>query len=86
MNQGAEGRGLLVPAEQLSPEALLGLIEEFITREGTDYGELEWSLEQKVEQVRSQLRRGEAVIVFDIAAESCTIMPRDQASAWLGEV
>ncbi len=79
------GRGLLIPAEQLSPDALLGLIEEFITREGTDYGELEWSLDQKVEQVRAQLRRGEAVIVFDIAAESCTLMPRDQAKAWLGE-
>lgn len=81
-----QGRGLIIPAEQLSAEALLGLIEEFITREGTDYGELEWSLEQKVEQVRMQLRRGEAVIVFDIAAESCTIMPREQAAAWLGEV
>ena len=79
------GRGLLIPAEQLSPDALLGLIEEFITREGTDYGELEWSLDQKVEQVRAQLRRGEAVIVFDIAAESCTLMPRDQAKVWLGE-
>lgn len=79
----ASGRGLLIPAEQLSPEALQGLIEEFITREGTDYGEVEWSLSDKVEQVRGQLRRGEAVIVFDIAAESCTLMPRDQARLWL---
>jgi uncharacterized protein len=77
------GRGLLIPAEQLSPEALQGLVEEFITREGTDYGEVEWSLEHKVEQVRRQLRRGEAVIVFDPAAESCTLMPRDQAMLWL---
>lgn len=78
------GRGLRIPAEQLSPDALQGLIEEFITREGTDYGEVEWSLEQKVGQVRAQLQRGDAVIVFDIVAESCTIMPRDQARQWLG--
>jgi uncharacterized protein YheU (UPF0270 family) len=85
LSSDEQARGLAIPAEQLSPDALLGLIEEFITREGTDYGEMEWSLEQKVEQVRAQLRRGDAVIVFDIAAESCTIMPREQASEWLGE-
>jgi len=77
--------GLVIPAEQLSPDALLGLIEEFITREGTDYGEVEWSLERKVEQVRAQLRRGDAVILFDVAAESCTIVPRDQVTQRLGD-
>jgi uncharacterized protein len=82
---GSQGRGLVIPAGQLSADALQGLIEEFITREGTDYGEVEWSLDQKVAQVRMQLSRGDAVIVFDIAAESCTIMPRDQATAWLAE-
>lgn len=77
------GRGLRIPAEQLSEEALQGLIEEFITREGTDYGEVEWSLADKVAQVRRQLQRGEAVILFDVAAETTTIMARDQARSWL---
>lgn len=85
MNDEQAGRGLLIPTEQLSADALQGLMEEFIMREGTDYGEVEWSLEQKVEQVRLQLRRGDAVVVFDIATESCTIMPRDQAQLWLNE-
>jgi uncharacterized protein len=74
--------GLIIAQEQLSSEALQGLIEEFITREGTEYGERDWSLEQKVEQVLAQLRRGEALIVFDMITESCTILPREQARAY----
>ncbi len=74
----AEHSGLIIAPEQLSSDALQGLIEEFITREGTDYGEVEWSLAQKVEQVRELLRRGDASIVFDLITESCTIVPRGQ--------
>jgi uncharacterized protein YheU (UPF0270 family) len=69
---------VVVPAEQLSAEALIGLIEAFITREGTDYGELEWTLTQKVEQVRERLRRREALIVFDPLTETCTLMSRQE--------
>lgn len=65
---------LLIPTEQLSGEALEGLLEAFIVREGTDYGELEWSFAEKVGQVRQQLQRGEIVIVFDLTTESCTLM------------
>jgi uncharacterized protein YheU (UPF0270 family) len=67
---------VLVPPQALSAEALQGVIEAFIAREGTDYGELEWSLADKVAQVRELLRVGEAVIVFDALTESCTILPR----------
>lgn len=65
-----------IPPEQLSPEALHGLIEAFIMREGTDYGEVEWSLADKVEQVREQLQQRDVVIVFDPFTETCTIVPR----------
>ena len=54
-----------IPYEQLSPEALRGLIEEFVTRDGTDYGAAERSLESKIAQVRGLLARGEARVVFD---------------------
>ena len=54
-----------IPYEQLSPEALRGLIEEFVTRDGTDYGAAERSLESKISQVRELLARGEARVVFD---------------------
>ena len=54
-----------IPWQQLSDTALTGLIEEFVSREGTEYGEAEVSLQQKVNQVLEQLRRGEIEITFD---------------------
>jgi len=76
-------QGIELDPEQLSPGALRGLIEEFVTREGTDYGdggataeaEPEWSLEEKVTQVYRQLSSGEARIVFDLESESASIVP-----------
>ena len=49
------------------------MIESFVLREGTDYGEREFSLEQKVAQVRAQLERGQARIVFDPDSSTVTI-------------
>jgi uncharacterized protein YheU (UPF0270 family) len=71
---------MIIPHSQISPEALQGLIEEFVTRDGTDYGEFEISLAQKVKQVEHQLKRGELVIVFDAASESVSILTRQDAS------
>ena len=56
--------GFRIPYDQLSPEALQGVIEEFVTRDGTDYGEIEVSVETKINQVLNQLKSGKAVIVF----------------------
>lgn len=67
---------LEIPWQSLSAPALRGVIEEFITREGTDYGQNEFSLGDKVAQVMHQLKRGEAAIVFDHTTESCTLVPR----------
>ena len=66
-----------VPYDMLAPETLRNLVESFVAREGTDYGEHEVSHDTKVKQVLRQLERGEAVIVFDEASESCNIIPRD---------
>lgn len=63
-----------VPIEILSPDALKGIINEFIFREGTDYGVQEISHEKKIEQIRRQLSRNEIKIVFDPASESVTLM------------
>jgi uncharacterized protein YheU (UPF0270 family) len=59
---------------ELSPEALRGLLEEFVSREGTDYGHADRSLESKVADVRRQLETGEARIVFDLESESASIV------------
>lgn len=70
---------MIIPYEQLSSDALQGLIEEFITREGTDYGIEEVSLSTKTEQVKHQLKRREVVVVFDVASESVSILSRRDA-------
>jgi uncharacterized protein YheU (UPF0270 family) len=69
---------MMIPHEMLSPEALQGLIEAFVTREGTDYGTQDVSLATKVLQVRQQLDAGTAVIVYEEDTESCTIQPTHQ--------
>jgi uncharacterized protein YheU (UPF0270 family) len=66
--------GVELDPEQLSPGALRGLVEEYVSREGTDYGHSDWSLEEKVTQVFQQLDRGEARIVFDLELQSASIV------------
>lgn len=66
--------GVELSPDQLSPGALRGLVEEYVTREGTDYGQSDWSLEEKVAQVFAQIADGEARIVFDLETESASIV------------
>jgi uncharacterized protein YheU (UPF0270 family) len=64
-----------VPYAELSPELLRAVVESFVLREGTDYGEKELPLDDKVARMMAQLKRGEASIVFDPQTESVTILP-----------
>jgi uncharacterized protein YheU (UPF0270 family) len=66
--------GVEVPYEQLEPETLENLIREFVTRDGTDWGEVDGALEIKVGQVMGQLRRGQARVVFDLKSETANIV------------
>lgn len=68
---------IIIPFKELSPEALQGVIEDFVTRDGTDYGESEIPLETKVQQVLNQLGSGKAVIVFDQKTQTCNIVSKD---------
>jgi uncharacterized protein len=65
-----------VPYTELPPELLQAVIESFVLREGTDYGEKEFSLQDKVARVVAQLKRGEAKIIFDPETDSITIAVR----------
>lgn len=65
---------VVVPWERLSAAALRGVIEEFVTREGTEYGALDVTLEDKVSQVRRQLERGEVVVLFDGETQSVNLV------------
>lgn len=66
---------VVVPHAQLAPDLLRAVIESFVLREGTDYGEREFSLDQKVQRVVRQLERGEAQIMFDPDTDSVAIVP-----------
>jgi len=65
---------ITIPHTELTDDVLRRLIESFVLREGTDYGEKEISLEQKVARVLGQLERGEAQIVFEPESESVDIV------------
>lgn len=65
-----------VPWDAIAADTLEALVEEYVTRDGTDYGDSEVPLARKVAQVREQLRRGEVVIVFEEATESINLLTR----------
>lgn len=67
-----------IPYSELSTEALRGVIEEFISREGSEYGEREYSMEEKVTQIMGQLARGTAVIEFDPDTQTCQMQVVDK--------
>lgn len=69
---------MIIPWQQLDPETLTNLIEAFVLREGTDYGEQERTLAQKVDDVRRQLARGDVVLVWSELHETVNIMPRSE--------
>ena len=64
-----------IPHTELSADALTGIIEEYVSREGTEYGARDYSLEEKVQQVMQQLQRGEAVIDYDPDSQTCQLLP-----------
>lgn len=67
-----------VPWRQLSADALHGVIEEFVTREGTEYGASDVDLATKVAQVQRQLERAEVLVFFDTALSTCHLVHRDE--------
>jgi len=67
---------VVVPWRELSAEALEGVIVEYVSREGTEYGLSDVPLEDKVAQVRRQLEAGEVVVLFDAASETVNLVTR----------
>ena len=72
-DSAAPGEPVVVPYGELAPELLHAVVESYVLREGTDYGEKEFSLEDKVSHVISRLKRGEAQILFDPETETVSI-------------
>ncbi|GLZ84635.1 UPF0270 protein [Metapseudomonas resinovorans] len=76
---------MLIPFDLLEADTLTRLIEDFVTREGTDNGD-DTPLETRVELVRKALKKGEAVIVYDPDSQLCQLMLKlDVPKEWLEE-
>ena len=75
MQQNEETKvGLLIPKNRLSQAALQGLVDEYILRDGTDYGSREYSLDEKRLQVLKQIDSGKVQILFDPNSETTTLV------------
>jgi uncharacterized protein YheU (UPF0270 family) len=74
---------VLVPAQRLQADVLQALLEEYASRDGTDYGEREITLEEKVAQLLRQLRTDDLRILYDVDSEQWDILPRAQAEQLL---
>ena len=68
------GNAIEIPWRELSTDALDGLIEAFVMREGTDYGEHEATMADKIEQVRCQIHNEQVRVLFDADTESVTLV------------
>lgn len=74
-----------VPLQALQADILQALLEEFASRDGTDYGERELTLAQKVGDLDGQLRRGDLLILYDTESENWDLLPREQALVLLDD-
>lgn len=63
-----------IDAAMLPPGTLRRLVEDFVTRDGTDYGEREASLERRVADAMEELRRGRAVVSYDPETGTATLI------------
>ena len=72
------GSLVVIPYEQLSASALEGILEEFITREGTNYGFYEYTVKEQLVKARLMLEEGKVSIVFDAVLERCHIIDERQ--------
>ncbi|MCP8899170.1 YheU family protein [Gilvimarinus xylanilyticus] len=70
---------MIIPYQTLPADTLQALLEEFVTREGTEYGFEEVELQTKVQQLQQQLKRGDIFIVFDPALETTSLVPKRDA-------
>ena len=69
---------MIIAIADLTEETLLNIIEGFVLREGTEYGEADVSLEDKVQQVLAQLTLGDVLLVYSELHETVNIIPKQQ--------
>ena len=66
--------GIEIPYEQMTPDTLERMIQEFVSRDGADWGDAGCTLEDKVAQVLQQLRSKRVKIVFDLRSQTANLV------------
>jgi uncharacterized protein YheU (UPF0270 family) len=74
---------VLVPFQRLEMEVLQALLEDYATRDGTDYGERELTTQEKVDRLQCQLGAGDLQILYDADSEQWDLVPQAQAELLL---
>ena len=69
--------GIRIPPDQLAPETLRSVLEEFVTRDGTNLVDADI----KLRQVEALLQRGEVELWFDAETRTCNVLPADPGHA-----
>ncbi len=67
--------GVDVPLDRIPPDTLRTMVEEFVTREWSDWADSAYTLDEKVDQVIRQLKDARAKVVFDLGTQTCNIVP-----------
>lgn len=70
---------MIVPPDMLSEEALRNVVLEFVSREGTDYGHRDFTMDEKVESVLAGIRTGQILINFDDVTQTCNLITKEEA-------
>lgn len=68
---------MIIPPGSIAPDTLRAIVEEYITREGTDYGEQEMTLDEKVETLMPQVRNQEVLVVFDDELQTVNLVHKN---------
>lgn len=74
---------LVIPFAELEKETLQTLLEEMVTRDGTDYGAVEIPTAQKVTQAVRELQAGRVLLCYDNETQTCNLLPAEEARRWL---
>jgi hypothetical protein len=65
---------VIIPFETIEQDTLLNVLAELVTRDGTDYGSVEYSTDQKIKQILLQLKQGVVCLCYDPETESCNVL------------
>lgn len=74
---------VVIPPSRLDPGVLQALLEDYASRDGTDYGSREFTLQEKTAQLRGQLDSGELQLLYDADSEEWDLLPRDDSAPLL---